>query len=438
MESPATRTDAGLSDLTNLTSRAQIEAYLDSLTLQESALDSTLTSLISSRAQITAQLKTLEGLRGVVGEVQEQAEHMVREVSAIAETAERVGGKVRVLDEEQVRGSSSFDKSVYSAYMCGQSKVRESIEVVQAVQELKSSIAALDAAMQKEDWEAATRFMQRATAIDPSVTMSGFAEAVVVSSILLRLSVAALTEHCPRPAYIKPTTVASSDPINTPGVIVGDVPCVVPSCLDIWRHQQHQPILQAVPHDRRGGHGARGVCRVGWWNRAHKNGSFLLEEYVNLLPLSLPVLTLYPIGQSPSHFSNLLTSLFESIALIISQHQPVVEKYYGLGKMLTVAQKLLNESDRLGLRIVLNWAEERRVNKKLVLAADYSFPLLTSGRRRGKGEEAVTQEDGTDPREIDALLAEISMMSGRWELLRRFLYGRLKVCLSTVSQDSVH
>jgi hypothetical protein len=110
MESPATRTDAGLSDLTNLTSRAQIEAYLASLTLQESALDSTLTSLISSRAQITAQLKTLEGLRGVVGEVQEQAEHMVREVSAIAETAERVGGKVRVLDEEQVRGSSSFDR----------------------------------------------------------------------------------------------------------------------------------------------------------------------------------------------------------------------------------------------------------------------------------------------------------------------------------------
>ena len=59
--------------------------------------------------------------------------------------------------------------------------MKESIEVVQAVQDLKTSIASLDVAMQKEDWEAATRCMQRASAIDASVVASGFAEAVVVS-----------------------------------------------------------------------------------------------------------------------------------------------------------------------------------------------------------------------------------------------------------------
>ena len=58
--------------------------------------------------------------------------------------------------------------------------MRSSIEVVQAVQELKTSIAGLDSAMQKQDWEAATRLMQRATAIDPAIIASGFAEAVVV------------------------------------------------------------------------------------------------------------------------------------------------------------------------------------------------------------------------------------------------------------------
>ena len=51
---------------------------------------------------------------------------------------------------------------------------------MQAVQELKSSIAGLDTAIQKQDWEAATRLMQRATAIDPDIVASGFAEAVVV------------------------------------------------------------------------------------------------------------------------------------------------------------------------------------------------------------------------------------------------------------------
>lgn len=34
-----------------------------------------------------------------------------------------------------------------------------------------------------------------------------------------------------------------------------------------------------------------------------------------------------------------------------------------------------------------------------------------------------------DPREIDAVLAELAQMSGRWELYRRFLYARLAVRL---------
>lgn len=62
-----------------------------------------------------------------------------------------------------------------------QSRVKSSIEVVQAVQDLKTSIASLDQAMQKQDWESATRFTQRAAAIEPSIVASSFAEAVVVS-----------------------------------------------------------------------------------------------------------------------------------------------------------------------------------------------------------------------------------------------------------------
>lgn len=61
-----------------------------------------------------------------------------------------------------------------------QSRVKASIDVVQAVQDLKTAIASLDAAIQKGDWEAATRAMQRARAIDPEIVKSGFAEAVVV------------------------------------------------------------------------------------------------------------------------------------------------------------------------------------------------------------------------------------------------------------------
>lgn len=96
--------------------------------------------------------------------------------------------------------------------------------------------------------------------------------------------------------------------------------------------------------------------------------------------------------------------------------------------MLAVAQKLLNESDRLGLRVIQNWEEERRVNKKLATTREYTFPVLGGGKKKGKpdGNLPEAEEDKVDAREVDALLGELSLMSGRWQLLRRFLYGRLK------------
>lgn len=108
---------------------------------------------------------------------------MANQVGEVAQTAERVGGKVRVLDQEQV-GSALFSCATvhYSNPPDDlQSRVKSSIEVVQAVQDLKSSISSLDLAMQKQDWEAATRFMQRARGIDAEIVASKFAEAVVVS-----------------------------------------------------------------------------------------------------------------------------------------------------------------------------------------------------------------------------------------------------------------
>lgn len=89
-------------DIAGLTSRSAIELQLATLTAKESLLDSTLTTLISSRSRLTEQLDALAGLREVVSIIQDKAEEMAARVGDVAETAERVGGKVRILDEEQV------------------------------------------------------------------------------------------------------------------------------------------------------------------------------------------------------------------------------------------------------------------------------------------------------------------------------------------------
>ncbi|GAA5979541.1 hypothetical protein JCM11641_005429 [Rhodosporidiobolus odoratus] len=372
-------------DPSSFVTRLDVERHLSALTAQESTLDARLTQLISSRTRLTDQLATLDSLKQVLGGIQGEAEHMAREIGAVAETAQRVGAKVRGLDEEQ-------------------SRVKACIDMVQAVQDLKTAIASLNVAMQKQDWEAATRCVQRARAIDAAVVSSGFAEAVVPTS---------------------------------------DLPSTPTVTLDQLRASLLETFLTAFR------------------SAAQSNDTNNINRFFKLFPMieeeeqGLKVYAEWVTGivraktgqlstksQSPTHFSALLTTLFEAIALILSQHQPVVEKYYGEGKMLSVAGSLMSENDTLGLRVLSNWEEERRIRKRVAEVREYSFagvavlkkarqrlgtgasPLLSQGAFEGSAGRGTEAE--IDPRETDAIITELTMMSGRWELLRRFLYGTLK------------
>lgn len=50
--------------------------------------------------------------------------------------------------------------------------------------------------------------------------------------------------------------------------------------------------------------------------------------------------------------------------MIVDQHQPVVEKYYGPGKMSRVIERLLEECDRVVRTIIEGWEEERSMKRK--------------------------------------------------------------------------
>lgn len=51
--------------------------------------------------------------------------------------------------------------------------------------------------------------------------------------------------------------------------------------------------------------------------------------------------------------------------MIVDQHQPVVEKYYGPGKMASVLERLLRESDRVSKDLIEGWEEERSMKRKV-------------------------------------------------------------------------
>jgi hypothetical protein len=98
--------------------------------------------------------------------------------------------------------------------------------------------------------------------------------------------------------------------------------------------------------------------------------------HIHLLLSKYLIDVLSPLASSPLYYITSLTALFENVAMIVDQHQPVVEKYYGKGKMTSVINCLLDECDRVVNNQLDGWEEERSMKRK-VSFTQHSPNLLT-------------------------------------------------------------
>lgn len=102
-----------------------------------------------------------------------------------------------------------------------------------------------------------------------------------------------------------------------------------------------------------------------------------------------------PTASSPLFYISHLTALLESIALIIDQHQNVVDKYYGSGKMIRVVDRLQREADRVVRNLVEGWEEERRVGRLISETRQTSFAYLNNPV--GSQTQGQASHHGTGP-----------------------------------------
>ena len=145
-------------------------------------------------------------------------------------------------------------------------------------------------------------------------------------------------------------------------------------------------------------------------------------------------------ASSPMYFVASLTSLFESVALIIDQHQPLVEKYYGSAAMAPVVAKLLDECHRAFSQLLDAWEEDRQMQRKL---ADTSSPIApaaapTAAVRRQGAQAPTPTDDPVDPREIDKVLSELAGLASRWAVFRKFVIMRLNEPEESEDDESGH
>ncbi|WRT64259.1 uncharacterized protein IL334_001190 [Kwoniella shivajii] len=424
----------------------QISAQLALLTKRESELSLSLNALVADRAQIDGALSRLLELGSEVGTLAadvdgrtdvfhasrgiglqstahdgygKSKEGLVDRVTRVWETSERVGGKVRRLDEEVGR-------------------VKEATDIVTEVLELKNALHTLSAAITKQDWESASRACRRAMSVRQEVIEGNFAGGVV-----------------PTPQHPLP-------PAQTLEELRG-----------ILLHTFRTEFDNAAA--RKDEQNVSRFFRLWPGIGAEEEG---LEAYADfVVGLVKGRNSTAGKSSSPLYYLISLTNLLEAIAHIIDQHQPVVDKYYGKGRMGTVVGRLVGESDRVVRNIVEGWEEERRVGRLISETKQSRFPLLhnpsllpplfaslsnpavqqlslaslantttsalpnlssastllqsyAQGGKKGV-PPPVTQvpmeeeDEGPDPRDVDKVLGELVALGGRWALFRRFVWSRI-------------
>ncbi|XP_034738693.1 conserved oligomeric Golgi complex subunit 4 [Etheostoma cragini] len=115
--------------------------------------------------------------------------------------------------------------------------------------------------------------------------------------------------------------------------------------------------------------------------------------------------------RAPLVFADTLTLLLEGIARVVETHQPIVETYYGPGHLYTLITHLQQECDRQAQKIVDKFIQQRGFHNKFQVAQSSMMKSVPG--------------EGIEPRELDPVLTEVTLMNARAELYLRFLRRRM-------------
>ncbi|CAG8495188.1 1950_t:CDS:10 [Paraglomus brasilianum] len=361
--------ELSLSQLQSLTNIDDIQEYLRLLDLEENQVDVDLDALLDKRTYLETELDKLEALRPQLGTLHSKSADLVKIINTTSKVAERISAQVRQLDLEQ-------------------SRVQLSIKQVEDVQELKSCINGIYNAMQKRDYETAAVYVHRTSTIDEKILTGKFAEVAIPTG-----------EHPDIPQKLL------HDSMETLYAIFSrefDTAVQARSESEISRFFRLFPLIgrETEGLDKY----SNFVCGI----IAGRSQTNLAED-----------------ASGAKFYAETIKKLFENIAIIINQHQPVVETHYGPGKMIRVIERLQEECDRQS-RIILNsFIDERHVQRKVsdIRASNNTARLSFASQRSNQAKE---NDNAPDPREIDAILVELATISQNTHLYFQFIRSKVK------------
>ena len=132
-------------------------------------------------------------------------------------------------------------------------------------------------------------------------------------------------------------------------------------------------------------------------------------------------------------FADTLTLLFEGLARIIDIHQPLVETYYGPGRLMSVVSFLQKECDTQVKLIIMEFNKHRQVHKKISQISEIA---------KLSNSSSFSKIEKLDPKDLDILIQEITVMHVRMELyikfIRRKVMADIEISVLVVEERNNH
>ncbi|GAB0094433.1 Conserved oligomeric Golgi complex subunit 4 [Sergentomyia squamirostris] len=136
-------------------------------------------------------------------------------------------------------------------------------------------------------------------------------------------------------------------------------------------------------------------------------------------------------------FADTLTILLENIARVVEVNQPIIDTYYGTGRLHQMVKHLQEECDQEVKICLLEFNKGRQIQRRISQINEYikggaGVGSSSVGHYRKPSGGSV---DKLNPKDIDSLIGEITIMHSRAELYLKFMKRRIARDLEESSLD---
>ncbi|KAM8945300.1 conserved oligomeric Golgi complex subunit 4 [Pelodytes ibericus] len=348
-----------MEQLSSLTELQQLEEAYNKLCAEEKVVETELEVLLGQQSTVENKMLGLQRMGPNLQLIEGDAEQLAGMITFTCNLAENVSSKVRQLD-------------------LAKSRLYQAIQRADDILDLKFCMDGVQTSLRNEEYEQAAAHIHRYLSLDKSVielSRQGN-EGSIIDANLHHLQEAE--------QHLKVLVSEKFDAATR----AGDLP-------QVERFFKIFPLLGL--HEDGISKFSEYLCKQVA-NKAGENLQLALSSEINERRAALL-------------FADTLTLLFEGIARIVETHQPILETYYGPGKLYMLIKHLQMECDRQVEKVVDKFVQQRDYHWK--------FQQVQNSMMRTSSTEKI------EPRDLDPILAEVTLMSARTELYLRFIKRRV-------------